>query len=381
MGDCHGVRGRYRVLSRFFIFGRGSSYLSSASVWGRIDLQSLCPCQSFMDVLKVHPSGRIVASYDRSKRAKARSLLPLSQFVDRSGAAPPRDQQVREIEATGGVAAFGVRGPAPLGLSSIANSVTPIAARGSKGITSFGRQRVRDAATVLEDESPRGTMALWTVTIPPGVESSICSRWARFTDLLRNQLRKDLVKAGLSGDIVFCSEYQENREKNYGFPVLHLHFLFRGALIPSKWPYSVHHYQNRVRQAIRAVCGAAGDEIDYSACSRVEKVRKSCASYLGKYMSKGCGGPPRAVDECRGSAHPSSWYGLGRALLQKVRRAIHLLRGPEATRLISHLVANAVSLMKFNRWATFQGREGQTLHIAWYGDLLDRRALDGVFGC
>jgi hypothetical protein len=283
-----------------------------------------------------------------------------------------RMEQIAAAKAEGA----GGHGPLPLGLSSIPKSVNPRKIRGSGGITPEGRQRVKDAATLLEESAPRGTMVLWTVTVPPGLEESTARSWSRITDNIRNQLRKDLRARGLSGEIVFVSEYQEERERKYGRPVLHLHFLFQGAHRADRWEYSCEHYRERWEQCLRNACGNTANNASYNAASRVEKVRKSCCSYLGKYMSKGVSLSFGSGNDRGNSAHPKAWYGLSANLRQRVMRSIRRLRGATATRAIHFLLESATALCRFNRWVSFVGREGRTVWIAWYGDLIDRHLLD-----
>jgi len=324
-----------------------------------------------MDVLRIHPNGRVVASYDRRKVSLS-DLLPHDYprgFRDAWGVPSEiiRAEQIADARARG----VGGHGPLPLGLSSIPKSVTPRKIRGSGGITPEGRQRVKDAATLLEEAAPKGTMVLWTVTVPPGLERATAKIWARITDNLRNQIRKDLRKAGLPGDIVFVSEYQEERERKYGIPVLHLHFMFQGAHHSGRWKYSCEHYRERWEQCIRNACGNSADDVTWVASSRIEKVRKSCSSYIGKYLSKGVSIGDGGGDDRGNPTHPRAWYGIGKDLRKRVMSRIRRLRGPVASRAIHFLLGSAATLCRFSRWVSFVGRDGRTRYIAWYADLLD----------
>jgi hypothetical protein len=320
-----------------------------------------------------------VACYSRRHRSLS-SLLPPARAYHRGGdSADPSERFRLDMEEQRMEAVLNPGGPGPLGLSSIPKSVDARRARGSGGMTSYGRQRVKDAAYLIEMDSPRSTVVLWTVTVPPGLEQETLNKWARLTDLVRNSLRKALVRQGLPGDLLFVSEYQEEREEKYGRPVLHLHFLFRGAHLAGRWVLTVEAYKSIWVRALRAVCGSRVDNIDTSACSRCEAVRKSCASYLGKYMSKGCKGVPRVSDNQADRGHPSSWFGVGQKLARRVLRGTRRIRGPIAARAISALLGSPTAFLRFSRWVSFPGASGEPVWIAWYGDLLDPRALDGLF--
>jgi hypothetical protein len=124
--------------------------------------------------------------------------------------------------------------------------------------------------------------------------------------------------------------------------------------------------------------GRAAVEANWKAASRVERVRKSAAAYLGKYMSKGITSRIGANDEGADSSHPSAWHGISRNLLRDVIRFTRLITGRSARECLSYLLANFDVLLRFNRWVGIDAADGEKTYIAWYGELVDPHLLDLV---
>jgi hypothetical protein len=270
-------------------------------------------------------------------------------------------------------------GALPLGLSSIAISGKPRKIRGTGGITSHGRLRVKDAATLIESRAPNKTISFWTLTIPTGLEDSVHSHWARIVDNLRNELRDKLRAAGLPAEIVFVVEYQEMREEKYDSPALHLHILFQGKhYLRRPWVCNKKWCDECWRRTICNAIGNAGDKANWKAASRIETVYSTSAGYLGKYMSKGRKELSRRLDEESPVFIPHAWYGITKNLLWRVCRSIKTITGESAKKLISYLLANWSDVARFSRWACFPGRDGKPTWIAWYCDLRDVRGVIGL---
>lgn len=326
--------------------------------------------------MTVYPSGRVVAYHSR-KRIPLREMLPPHHaYLSEADSADPQEREEIFQKAQSLERAFGNGGPAPLGLSSVVKSVNPRAARGSGGISSKGRQRVKDAAYLLE-EGGRDNLTFLTLTIPPGMEEELLSKWARVCHHMIHSLTRELRRSGLPGDIVYVTEVQEGRAEKYGKEALHLHYLFCGRKRRGvQWAISTKRVDQLWGDALRAVLGRDIEGSRFRASGRIEKVKKSAVSYLGKYMSKGCTRLPGGGDERGDRPHPPSWYGLSRNLLRLVCRRVRRIRGSAATRAVSFLLADPLHLLKFNRWVFMPTADGSGPPIAWYGDLIDPRLLD-----
>lgn len=324
-----------------------------------------------MDRLKCHPCGRVIAYHSRRRRELSSLLPSASAYLPSRDSSSPAERRAIAQEETKVAAQMGLAQSAPLGLSSVANSPNPRNKRGSGGITSRARLRVRDAAAVLEARNPKGTMALLTLTVPPGLEEGSASKWARICKHMLKQLTRDLKAAGLDGEIVYVSEYQESREEKYGKPVLHLHMLFSARKKRGHWAYEPKHYRDRWSDCLSAVLGDVARKAGYESSENIEAVRKSCSAYLGKYMSKGTTVPGRSEGGPAPKAHPSSWHGLSRNLLRAVVRGIRCWSGRSASARLSFLLDNPQIHLRFNRWVSIQGGEDRRIFIAWYGDLVD----------
>jgi hypothetical protein len=275
--------------------------------------------------------------------------------------------------------AFGNIGPRALGLSSVAKSVIPRKQRGSGGITSGGRQTVKDGAFLLEGGG-REKLSFLTLTLPPGTERAAFKAWPRICHHLMHSITRDLKAAGLPGEIVYVSEFQESRGRRTGIPTLHLHLLFVGRRRRgSRWAISTRRADEIWCNALGASVGNSVNKDTVVAASKIEPIRKSSVAYLGKYMSKGCKGASGGDGEGGNIPHPPAWYGISRNLLRRVRRGTRRLWGQAASGTISFLLANSSTVLKFNRWV-FLPIDGQdSLCIAWYGDLVDPRLLAPLF--
>ena len=184
-------------------------------------------------------------------------------------------------------------------------------------------------------------------------------------------LSRDLKRAGLDGNIVYVSEYQESREAKYGTRVLHLHLLFCARGLQRRWAYDCQHYRRRWSEALIAVLGDAARNASFESSENIEGIRKSAGSYLGKYMSKGSTSADGGSSDQGADDHPRAWHGISRDLLRKVVSNIREWFGSAAKERISFLLDDPTVHMRFNRWVSIPGEGGRTLYIAWYGDLAD----------
>jgi len=324
-----------------------------------------------MDRMKCHPCGRVVAYHGRQRRELSSLLPSAAAYLPSRDSSDPGERRAiaqEELKVSGQMA---LPTSPPLGLSSVANSPNPRKHRGSGGITSHARLRVRDAAYILQEREGRGVMALLTLTVPPGLEESSAARWSRICKHMLKQLSRDLKGAGLSGQIVYVSEYQESREEKYGKPVLHLHMLFAARPPRGHWAHTPQHYRGRWADCLQTVLGNVASEARFDSSENIEAVRKDCSSYLGKYMSKGTAAPGGGESGSAPAVHPSSWHGLSRDLLRAVVRGIRRWAGREASQRLSFLLGDPTVHLRFNRWVSIQGDSDRRVFIAWYGDLVD----------
>lgn len=335
-----------------------------------------------MDILKVYLSGRVTASRRKKFNLEA---LPCRK--------PETDQQdfdIRQLQIHGFEKALigkkSVTPPPPLGLSSVANLSTEAETRtgkqklkrGSNGMTSRSRQLVKDSATLLESRYGKGQLAFVTHTIPPHAVDYVHANWVKILANLRKRYLRALQKVGLPQEIVMISEYQESRLQETGKAVLHIHLVFVGRFKKRHWEYNCEHYAKHWEECCEEYKTNANDNGKWNAATRVETIRKSCASYLAKYMSKGTSTIAAIRDSDPNAYIPPSWHILSQSLRVAVRKATRHYEGQMAQELFDWLLSSAVELLRFNRFVKVPTVDGRGLTVGWYGDLKDKKLFDSV---
>lgn len=313
-----------------------------------------------MDILKLRYSGRVTAG-----RRKKFDLPPSAPGLNEWGEYISLVLRTHSLEAAQVLIAT-------LGLSSVANlqkkvEPAPRAARGSKGISSDGRQTVRDAALLLQDSGGRQNLSFVTLTIPPEfVVPSLFERWSDVVRLTRQRLVYHLQKAGLSGQLVGVVEVQERRQSDGNdLPYLHLHIVFQGRKHRyAQWVIGTQQLSHLWIEVLEGITGMSGRG---SAASRIEAVRKDASNYLAKYMSKGI----KSLSKHTLRYLPPSWYICTSELRRDVKRNIKYICGEGATMLYEYLLANP-QLLKFSREVSVELTEGWLHVIGWYGDMRSR---------
>lgn len=218
----------------------------------------------------------------------------------------------------------------PLGLSNVPNYHSPDCddgcpsgklPRGSNGITRYGMNIVESACWLLEKKYGKRNLSFVTVTLPtvtPEESWSIAANWGNIVRVFFQRLRRIAKKKGMDFHYVAVTEFQPHRANREEHPALHLHFVVHGRFrnrfvfgpsdVRQSWAASLE----------RFVSGA----LDWSACENLQSIKKSAASYLGKYMSKGLSD----IERIRGfrplAPLPSAWYSVSRALLRAVKGAV-----------------------------------------------------------
>jgi hypothetical protein len=213
-----------------------------------------------------------------------------------------------------------------LGLSKVSISDTgtsasvPVARKGLKGLSSRGRRMVRNSVFLLERDSPRHSVVLATVTIPSTLtdhqKGLVCERWADVVESYRRDMRRELNRAGLSGEIIGVSEIQPGRSGVELWAALHLHCVFCGRRPGKAWAVSTERHDLIWRRAIQKAIGVMPD-ICPVAC-QVVVVKRSASAYLSKYISKGVKEIELLVSLGLSAQIPKAWYFQTRAMLNSV---------------------------------------------------------------
>lgn len=212
-------------------------------------------------------------------------------------------------------------GVCPLGSSDPSNSHKR-PPRGSRGITSYGKKMLRNGCYLLEKVRGVRAVGMITCTIPvlPGDgQKHVCERWADILRVFMQWLHRRLKPHCPRPWVLGCTEVQALRMQREGGLPLHCHLVFvartRKGYIVSK-----EEFRDAWKRAVLAHCPELAD-YSFDASTRVEQCRKSVASYLSKYMSKGnADNVIRNVEE--GYKVPSSWWHGTGGFKQYIKKAI-----------------------------------------------------------
>lgn len=187
---------------------------------------------------------------------------------------------------------------------------------GKHGITQYGKRFCRNTCILLQRKWGKERLGFGTATLPALSEENckfILSRWAQITRRFYQTLKRICEEGGNQFLYVGVTEIQERRFRETNIAVPHLHFVYVAKR-------SVHgRYYFHTKQAYRAwnktvnqvlrkenrppIMGVNG----HQGSVKLEPIRKSAASYIGKYISKGCA-VVRAMQEEGYDEFPAQWW-------------------------------------------------------------------------
>jgi hypothetical protein len=149
----------------------------------------------------------------------------------------------------------------------------------------------------------------------------IAEDWGRITKVFIQKLKRALLGAGLSEEIVGVTEIQERRLASRGEFALHLHLLFQGAKRPWQWEFRPVDYREMWFSVLEGVVPRSAWTSDKGA-EEVRAVKHSAEGYLGKYMSKGAKNLFVVKERYPDAVIPSSWWMCTYVLRRKVLKSV-----------------------------------------------------------
>lgn len=252
----------------------------------------------------------------------------------------------------------------------------PRARKGNTGITSYGARMVRNAAHLLENGAGRFRCVFATTTVPSLPREKLCvlhEKWGEVVERYRLLMTRALKEKGLSGEIVTVTEVQEKRYEKTGLPILHTHSVFVGKTRTGKWAISTECHDDCWFRAMSVAIDIERTEVAYSV--NLQRVKKSAAGYLGKYMSKGSKSVARAIADGFAEWLPNHWWNCTRTLSRKVKeqtRNIDFL----AEWLESMAEAGGNDVWEWHRTVEIEMFSGDKITIARYGRLNIRQVAE-----
>lgn len=275
---------------------------------------------------------------------------------------PSGYSEFQEDLIAGGVIGFGVLGQLqrmrenpepykraemvfPFGSSMVAKSHSDRKGRGRVGISTHGKKLVRNAALRLERGVGKEQLTFLTLTIP-GIQQqgalNVCQNWAEIVRVFQQRLKRMLQAKGLSGEMVGVTEVQEKRFRATNVPALHLHLLFQGRRYRETWALRPTEIREAWKDVISPYLPLDTGEFYWQAMENVQRVKKSAAGYLGKYLSKGVSTVNAIHEVIPDIVLPKCWYICSFSLRRKVRSNITYFTSKEFAPFENILTADSI---------------------------------------
>ena len=202
---------------------------------------------------------------------------------------------------------------------------------GGSGITRFGRRVVKNGAILLERKYGIGRLGFVTATIPNFDSKTIkiiSVNWAEVVRRFFQKIKRHLEKKGQPLEIVCCSEIQEKRFKKYGDIAPHLHFLYVCKQRAHEKKFNIlagilkAYWRDSITQVIQKFGGCVDKSVSFNVSVNAQVIKKSAASYLAKYMSKG-GKILEELHEKGLTDHlPSQWWTASKLMKKMFKESI-----------------------------------------------------------
>lgn len=218
----------------------------------------------------------------------------------------------------------------PLGSSDARILTKP--SQGRKKLLSMTRnmgRNLRNAVYLLEERYGKDQLSFLTLTLPNLSRSDLslcCANWDVMVNTFFKWLRTKLEMSLLELEYVYCTEIQPGRLRNRGEYAPHLHVVFRGrSRIRSPWAVTWMDCRNAWAECIRKHISS---DFDTRALENIQRVKKSAARYLSKYLSKGKNLIPQGLpDDAPLVELHTQWGGMSRHLSRAIKKRMVRLSG------------------------------------------------------
>ncbi len=240
--------------------------------------------------------------------------------------------------------------------------------RGMGGLSSRGKNLVRESAIALEKQYGKNNLTFWTVTLPSLTEEdyrNVCEHWSEICKSLKEKVLYRLREAGLPPHVVGVTEMQEQRWNSLRVPAWHLHLVFVGYRSSGGWVLTPKDADRMWRGTVGKWCTS---QYSWKSASKLERVKKSVGAYLSKYLSKGTS-VISEVDEKWPGCIPPTWYICTKLVRSWV--ALSTRKGDAIASWLYQMVQDSAADIK-GLWAyCIETRPGQPLAVCWMGTIPD----------
>jgi len=184
-------------------------------------------------------------------------------------------------------------------------------------------RNIRNAVYLLEQqEGGKDVLSFLTLTIPTLSSESLekcCKNWDIMVKRFFDWLRVTLKRRNIQLQHVYCTEIQSKRLHSRNEYAPHLHVVFRGRN-GKKQPWAV--TPKQVRQAWgRCIASVVSEPFRTDALENIQRIKRSAARYLSKYLSKGVSIATDNPDTTHVAALSTQWGGMARTLSKALRQA------------------------------------------------------------
>ena len=190
---------------------------------------------------------------------------------------------------------------------------------GQNGISPNGKRKVKSAATLLERKYGSENLTFGTITLPSeegGVDKvelyHLGKNWGEFKRRVLQEIKRELERQNAPTELIAVTEIQEKRYERLGEVAPHIHFVCCGRPQNIKDKSDYYLQADRLRQIVKGVLEAMlekGDgEINVNNTVNLQKVKKSAANYLSKYMSKGGQILEKLKEDGLENCIPNQWW-------------------------------------------------------------------------
>jgi hypothetical protein len=264
-----------------------------------------------------------------------------------------------------------------LGLSTVPYSSKP--KRGLKGISRHARRTLECGAIALENRTRTDCLSFLTLTYPdecftakvksasdPDLRAALNRTRMEFL----RELQRRLSQAKLNLFVVGCVELHPSRESKIAVPLPHIHLCFEGRKHGCPWALTSAELSALWQKCCRR-CLELPESVSFRAATRVERVQKSVARYLAKYMSKGRRASDVSSTDVPSPFHPGSWHIITRPLLKLVKQSVRQAVGTMAEWLWDMVKSAPKSLVRYWRDVEIEREDGSKYWVGGYAKVTD----------
>lgn len=217
---------------------------------------------------------------------------------------------------------------------------------GTNGITRFGRRVVKNGAILLERKYGIRRLGFVTATIPAFDSETIkviSKNWNEVTRRFFQKVKRHQEKRRQPLEVVCCTEIQEKRYRKFGDVAPHLHFIYVCKQRTHEKKFNIvakilrRYWQESMSQVVEKFQGHIDRSVPFSASVNAQVIKKSAASYLGKYMSKGGEILEELKEKGLEEYFPSQWWTASKLMKKMFKDSVVHLDSNACSFIFYHL--------------------------------------------